>query len=192
MNYVKEAVLCVLVCLAGCNRATSQTTPQPSGEAKTKLEALEARTGVVIIRGFAKIGSVSDEHGGKVSVEGRESLDASTGMRELGIAIEVANEGDTKKNNTSYIDYDEVDLLLKGIDYIYKAQGSATKLEDFRADYRTKGDFEISTFSRRTGSIMAGVSSGSIEPVSAHFPLSKLNDLRVLIAEAKARLDAIK
>jgi hypothetical protein len=108
------------------------------------------------------------------------------------MAVEVAKEGETGKNSTSYVDYDEMDSLLKGIDYIYKVQGSVTKLEDFRAGYRTKGDFEISTFSARRGGIMAAVSSGTVEPTSVHFPPSKLNDLRGLIAEAKARLDAIK
>jgi hypothetical protein len=193
MKQVQQMALCVLViCFVGCARTSSQTKAEPSHEAKTKLEAFEAKTGVVIIRGFSKVGSVSGQYGGRVSVEAREFLDASGGKREYGITIEVAKGGEIERENTSYIDYDEIESLLRGIDYISKVQRSVTKLEDFEADYRTRGDFRISTFSGHGGEIMAAVSSGVIGEVTAFLPLPKLEELRGLIVGAKEKLDSIK
>jgi hypothetical protein len=184
--------LCVICILGSGLSACAQTTPRvDSGtQAKTKLELFQARTGVVIIRGFSRIGTIEGQYG-SASVESKEFADASSGKKEYGITIEVVSAGDLKRDNTSYVDYDEIESLLKGIDYISKIQGSITKLADFQADYRTIGDLEISTFSMR-GKTMAAVSSGSIGQAGAYFELSKLAELRDLIVKAKSTLDSIK
>lgn len=192
MKHALKITLCILcTAMIGCSRTSAQSKAAPSQEPKTKLEAFEAKTGVVIISGFSTVGSVSGQYGGSVSVERKEFLDASTAKREYGIVIEVKKGGEIERDNSSYIDYDEIDSLLKGIDCISKVQRSITKLDDFQADYHTKGDFKISTFSAR-GQSMVAVSSGDIGEVNVFLPISKLEDLRALIASAKAKLDAIK
>lgn len=192
MKHALKITLCILcTAMIGCSRTSAQSKAAPSQEPKTKLQAFEAKTGVVIISGFSTVGSVSGQYGGSVSVESKEFLDASTGKREYGIVIEVKKGGEIERDNSSYIDYDEIDSLLKGIDYISKVQRSITKLDDFQADYHTKGDFKISTFSAR-GQNMVAVSSGDIGEVNVFLPVSKLEDLKALIANAKAKLDAIK
>jgi hypothetical protein len=182
----------VIFVLAFVQSACAQTGAkvESAGQTKTKLELFQARTGVVIIRGFSKIGTIDGRYG-NASVESKEFTDASSGKREYGITIEVVSTGDVKRDNTSYVDYDEIDSLLKGIDYISKIQSSVTKLSNFQADYRTKGELEISTFSSG-GRTLAAVSSGSIGQVSAYFELSKLAELRDLIVKAKTNLGAIK
>jgi hypothetical protein len=146
---------------------------------------------VVIIRGFSRIGSVRGEDGGNISVESKEFLDASSGEREYGMTIEVKKVGEPERKGTSYIDYDEIESLLKGIDYISKAEPSITKLDYFQAEYQTKGDFKISTFSRN-GQTMVAVSGGIYGEVSVSLPLSKLLELKGLVENAKAKLDAIR
>ena len=182
------------ICLSalGGTLTKAQTTAQPQQEPKTRLQAFEAQTGMVIIKGFSTIGSVSSQNGGTVTVESRESLDASTGRRELGIVIDVKKVGDTEQKNSSYIDYDEIESLLSGIDYISKVQKSVTKLDDFEAVYHTVGDFKISTFSTLKNRTMVAVSSGELDEVRVLLPFPKLDDLRGLIAGAKEKLDAIK
>jgi len=192
MKPVLRLTLCILcTVMIGCNRTNAQTKVGPSQEPKTKLQAFEAKTGVVVISGFSTVGSVTGQYGGTVSVESKEFLDASSGKREYGIVVEVKKGGEIERDNSSYIDYDEIDSLVKGIDYVSKVERSITKLDNFQADYHTKGDFKISTFSSR-GQTMIAVSSGDIGEVSVFFPLSKLEDLRGLIANAKAKLDAIR
>lgn len=159
---------------------------------RTKLQAFNAKTGAVIVRGFSKVGSVRGLYGTSVSAEARELTDATDGTKVSGIAIEVVEGGSYEKSETSYIDYDEIESLLKGIDYIAKIDKGATRLDDFQADYRTRGDFSISTFSGSTGGTMVSVRSGEIGSASAFYPIDKLPALRDLITQTKARLDSIK
>ncbi len=159
---------------------------------KTKLEEFSARTGVVIIRGFEEIGSSYGLYSTSIKVEAKEFVNVLTGKKEYGITIEVKKEdGRYDKESTSYIDYDEIDSLISGIDYIAKVDKSRTKFSNFQADYNTKGDFKISTFST-AGKIMVAVSSGRIGAVSAYYNLSSLTEIRTLIEKAKTKIDTLK
>ena len=159
---------------------------------KTKLEEFSARTGAVIIRGFEEIGSAYGLYNTSIKVEAKEFVDVSTGKKEYGITIEVKKEdGRYDKENTSYIDYDEIDSLISGIDYIANVDKSKTKFSNFQADYNTKGDFQISTFST-AGEIMVAVSSGRIGKVLAYYNLSSLTKIRTLIEKAKTKIDTFK
>ena len=156
---------------------------------KTKLEEFSARTGTVIIRGFEEIGSVYGLYNTSIKVEAKEFVGVSTGKKEYGITIEVKKEdGRYDKENTSYIDYDEIESLIRGIDYIAKVDKSSTKLSNFQADYNTKGDFKISTFSTAQ-KIMVAVSSGHIGQVSAYYNLSSLTEIKTLIEKWGGRVD---
>ena len=182
-----------IVCVAFSQSAlvAGETAPQPT-EVKTKLEAFAAKTGVVIILGFTKIGTISGQYGSSVTVTAKELTDASTGTRQYGITIEVAEGGRLERERTSYIDYDEIDSLLKGIDYIAKIDKKVTRLADFQAEYRTKGELEVSTFSsQKGGEIALAVQSGRVASATAYFNIAQLAELRKLIAAAKAKLETL-
>lgn len=165
-----------------------QPAPEPP---RTKIEAFQARDGVVIVRGFSKIGELKGMYGTSIEVESKEFTDAGARTKAYGVTVDVKESIRLERSNTSYIDLDEVPSLLTGIDYIAKVDKSITPLEDFQADYKTKGDFKVSTFSRGAD-VMFAVSSGTIGRVVAYFRMADMPRLRQLIADAKARLDAIK
>ena len=128
-------IICALVTLSSAAQEAKQLAKEP----KTKLEAFEAQTGSVLIKGFGEIGSVSGM-GSSVVVDCREFTDATTSRKEYGITIEVKETGRFERKDTAFIDYDEIDSLLKGIDYISKIDKSVTLLPDFEAAYRTKAE----------------------------------------------------
>ncbi|MEK7727442.1 MAG: hypothetical protein AAB354_03460 [candidate division KSB1 bacterium] len=169
------------------NAQEQKATPQ---EPKTKLEAFEKQTGTVIIKGISEIGSVSGL--GTVSVDCMEFTNVSTGVRQLGIVIEVKEGGRLERSDRSFIDYDEIEPLMKGIDYISKVTSNSTKLSNFEALYKTRGDFSVITFSGSSGKIEAAVRSGYIGSVAAYISTTKLSSLRSFIYQAKQKLDAIK
>jgi hypothetical protein len=174
---------------------SSRGLPQdakPAQDGKTKLEAFQAKSGVVIVRGFTTIGSVQITDNIGVDVECREFKDAGTGKRELGIAVAVRSYSGIQHESTSYVDYDEIDSLIAGIDYINKLDKTATRLKNFQADYRTRGDLTISTYSTSNGEIEASVSSGRIGAVQAYVSLANTAQLRAFLVKAKETLDAIK
>jgi len=161
-------------------------------EAKTKLEQFSAKTGVVLIRGFHKIGSAQGLYSTSVNIQAKEFTNVTDGTKQYGITIEAFKEnGEYDKEHTSFIDYDEIDSLVKGINYITKIKPDVTKLEDFQADYKTKGDLKISTFSSGT-KIMSAVTSGNIGGVASYFNIEDLAKVKDLILKAKAKIEEVK
>ncbi len=171
---------------------TFAQAPDVQRAPKTKLEAFEAQEGVVIVQGFSRIAELRGTFGGTVTVSAKEFTNATTGKRESGIMIEVKEGGRLERSNRSFIDYDEIEPLLRGIDYIGKVDKSVTKLENFQADYRTKGDLRVSTFNTSGGEMMVAVSSGHIGRTSVHLKFADLAAFRNYLSSAKDRLDAAK
>jgi hypothetical protein len=156
----------------------------------TKLEAFETNTDTVIIRATALLGTVS-AHGGGVVVRCREITDAGTGHRERGIVMDIAF--DAQLEGTALIDYDELDSLLDGLDYLGKLDWSVTSLPDFGAVYTTKGGFRAEARgSRRTGSIEFAVRSTRVNAPRLSLSRDQLGQLRSLIDQAKTKLDSLR
>ena len=156
----------------------------------TKLEAFETNTDTVIIKATAPIGTVP-AHGGEVSVRCREITDAGTGRRESGIVVDITFGGPMEAG--LLIDYDELDSLLDGMEYLGKLDWSVTSLPDFHAVYTTKGGFRAGARgSRRTGNIEFDVRNTRVN--SPRLPLSRdqLGQLRSLVEQAKAKLDSLR
>ena len=156
----------------------------------TKLEAFDTNTDTVIIKATAPIGTVS-AHGGAVAVRCREITDAGTGRRESGIIIDIAFGAQLE--GTTLIDYDELDSLLDGLDYLGKLDWSVTSLPDFHAVYTTKGGFRADARgSRRTGNIEFTVRSTRVSAPKLSLSRDQLGQLRSLIEQAKTKLDSLR
>ena len=193
----KISILMVLGLLLGSNSIQAKSLKDQVPVTKTKLEKFSARTGTVIIQGFEEIGSVYGLDNTNITIKSKEFINVSTGKKEYGITIEVKSES---RGDTSFIDYDEIDSLIKGIDYISKVDTSATKFTNFQADYKTKGNFKISTFNKESKittfskeyKILVAVSSGYIGEVTAYYAFSDLSRIKGLIVKAKNQIDSAK
>ena len=160
--------------------------------AKSNLEPFSEKTGVVTIRGFQKIGSIRGLYNTAVNIESREFTNVTDSAKQYGITIETIKEdGKQNKQHTSYVDFDEIDFLIKGIDYISKVKSNITKFEDFQADYEINGDLKISTFSSGN-KIMAAITSGTTEGVASYFNIEDLPKIKKLLLKAKKSIQAIK
>jgi hypothetical protein len=158
---------------------------------KTRLEAFDAQAGTVVIRGFSKVGELRGVYGGVLTVQSMEFTEATTSKKEYGISIDVKETDRLERTNRSFIDYDEIASLLKGIDYVSKVDSSVTKLENYQADYRTKGDFKISIFNSGKET-MASISSGSIGQTSMFLKIGDVTRFRDFVASAKNTLDSLR
>jgi hypothetical protein len=154
----------------------------------TKLEVFSSQSGVVLIRGFSRIGSIRGK--GLVTVAAIEIRAANnTKMRVTGLSFTVKESESSAKEKTSFVDYDELDSLLKGIDYISGADRNITHLTNFIAEYRTQGDFSVMTFGTASG-IHLAVASGTCGKLTAHFETTELTQLKTLIENGKAAIDS--
>jgi hypothetical protein len=156
----------------------------------TKLEAFDTNTDTVIIKATAPIGTVT-AHGGAVAVRCREITDAGTGHRESGIIVDIAYG--TQAEGPSLIDYDELDSLLDGLDYLGKLDWSVTSLPDFSAAYTTKGGFRADARgSRSTGNIDFAVRSLRVNAPRLSLSRDQLGQLRSLVEQGNAKLDSLR
>jgi hypothetical protein len=156
----------------------------------TKLEAFDTNTDTVIVKATAPIGAVP-ARGGAVAVRCREITDAGTGRRESGILVDITL-GD-QLQDTMLIDYDELDSLLDGLEYLGKLDWSVTSLPDFSAAYTTKGGFRAAAFgSRRTGNIEFAVRTTRVIKPPLLLSRDQLGQLRSLIDQAKTKLDSLR
>jgi hypothetical protein len=173
--------------------AQNRASTPPSGP-KTRIEAFESQAGTVIVRGYSKAGELKGVFGGVVRVQAMEFADATNGKKEYGIGIDVTETDRIERSNRSFIDYDEIASLLKGIEYVSKLDKSVTPLEQFQADFRTKGDFRVSTFSSstRNNEIMATISSGSIGETSVFVRMADLLKFRDIVVSAKGMVDSAR
>lgn len=178
-----------LVAVVACACFAQTEKPEPSSP-KTKLQAFEALTGAVIIKGYTEVGSVAGM--GQLTVSAKEFTNAADGKVQYGITVGVTGGGQFERESTSFIDYDEIDSLLTGIDYVKAINKSVTKLHGFEAIYRTRDDLTVTVFSGSDEKIQAAVTSGRFSGATAFISLEKLASFRALIVEAKKTLDGVK
>jgi hypothetical protein len=176
------AVLSTYSTLALAQDVDTQSKPS------TKLEAFQASTGIVIVRGFTTVGAIRGLSG-SITVDAREFRDASNPSRRVtGISIEVKETTRLERQNTSFIDFDEIDSLIQGFDYLAKASKEVTTLNNFEVEYRTKGDFRLVVFNNSSGQLSLAVSSGRIAKTSVYLKIEQLSELRELMLLAKSKI----
>ena len=186
-------VLLALLLAFSCVKAVhaQQAQPAKSPEPQTKLELFQAKTGGVIVKNFSEIGSM-DASRGKVTITSYEFIDAQTGRKEYGVSVSIKEDSGLERDEQAFVDYDEIDSLLKGIDYVSAIDKGVTKLKNFQADYRTTGGLRVSVYSMSETSVRVAIGVGRISSISASFRLDQIKDFRKLIVDAKAAIDAIK
>jgi hypothetical protein len=164
------------------------TSPEPL----TNLEELDTKIGSVIVKNYTVTGGVSG-FGGTATVTGYEFVDTQSGRKEYGIGVELEESERAERAAVErlYVDYDELDPLIKSIDQIIKIEKSST-MENFEAQYKTRSELTVTTFNRATGALRAAVSSGFMGRIRIGMTLGNLADFRKLIVDAKASLDKIK
>ena len=117
---------------------------------RTEIERLEAQTNVLIVRGFGPAGTVNLGQG-VLSVRLKESFSPDTGRKLHGLILDYTEAGQRER---VVLDYDELEPLLRGIDYIRAATYDVTTLPGFEAVFVTKNGFRVIAFgSQRQTSI---------------------------------------
>lgn len=196
---VRRLIILMAVSLLYCNSAIAQRpgpefwrrlTCEPL-DPRTKLEALEMKYEIVLIKGFTRITTV-DISG--VRIDAVEWRDTRNSARATGITISLtdARPNERPQENRAMIDYDEIDSLVHAIDTMAKVSETATKLTGFEARYKTLGDLEITVFRQTRSGTAVMLTAGLCDKVTQSLTLDELAKFRAMLVEAKTRLDEIK
>jgi hypothetical protein len=155
------------------------------------LEAIESRYERVITKGFSHFATIT-VRGIEIRLDAIEMKDTADSTRAIGLVVVLRELDENPRENRTFIDYQEIDRLLKGMESVARVNETITKLAGFEARYRTLGDLEINVFRQTRSGTAASLSSGICDRVTALLTLDDLEKLRGHIIEAKARLDEIK
>ena len=117
-------------------------------EPRTKLEAIEGGYESILLKGFSQIATIR-VRGAEIRIDAVELKDNTASTRAMGIAIAMREADQERINeNRAFVDYEEIDSLLRAIDFSAKVNETVTKLAGFEARYRTRGDLEFVVFGR--------------------------------------------
>ncbi len=170
--------------------ATAQSVAERSqidNAPKTQLEVFNESSGAVIIKEYTETGIIRST--GTVAVTAVIFRNAGTGAESKGLIIETKQPtGYSTRDARSFIDYDEIDGMLSGIDYIAATDLSIAKLANFEASFRSRGNVKIVVFNQTTGKNAVAIEVGSVS-VSAFLKIEELAKFRELIVAAKNILD---
>jgi len=160
-------------------------------EPRTRLEAIESRYERVITKGFSQHATMT-VRSVEIRLDAIEMRDTADATRAIGLVIALREMDENPRENRTFIDYQEIDRLIKGMESVARVNETITKLAGFEARYRTLGDLEINVFRQTRSGTAASLSSGICDRVTALMTLDDLERLRGHIIEAKTRLDEIK
>ncbi len=187
-----RALLCLpllLLCATGVAAQGAQPSPTPE-EFETRLETLMSEVGSVIVKGYTRVGSMNGSRG-VAYFTAWEVTEARTGRREQGVGVEISDTTPNRRDSfeeRAYIDYDELDPLIRGIDYIMKLDDKVTKLARYEAQYQTRGGLVLVTFNTPGGYLAAISTYGGRRPRFVLRPTG-LAEFRNLLESAREMLD---
>ena len=171
-----------LACVGRAQEVTL-TTNAP----KTEIEVFELQTDTVIVKGLGQISSLNMDSGA-VFVRVKETSDIGTGRKLYGLTIGFAESNQPREKLV--VDYDELESLLSGIDYLSKISYDVTPLPSFEAAYTTKSGLRIVAYSSRwQGGIQTFLQFGD----NPRIPLAsdQVAQFRDMISQARNALTAM-
>lgn len=166
---------------AGAQGSPTLPAPQAPLAPATKLEGFTPSAGTVVTIGFTTFGRV-----GAVSVDAREVKDPS-GRAIRGVVVEVAES--QYRVERAFIDADEIDELLRGIDALLEVRANPTSFTQFEVRYQTKGSLMLVAFNESGSSqIDYTVQAGRVTHASSFLSDNEFKRFRALLASADAKI----
>lgn len=130
---------------------------------------------------------------GSVEFDAREFRDARDPKQvQYGVLVTVKESGRLEREHRSFVDEDELDSIIQGIDYITKIDKSVTTFENFEASLQTKGELAVTVFSTSSRQLGFAISSGRIGKATAFVSSEDIAQMRGLLVRAKELFAASK
>jgi hypothetical protein len=192
-----RVVLFLALTLLACTSALAQR-PGPEFwrkvgcepfEPRTKLEAIDERHGIVIVKAFTRITTIEVRG---VRIDAVDMREMGGIGRARGIVIQLREEGGRADDNRAFVDYEELDALLNAIDAMVRVDETMTRMPGFEARYKSLGDLEIGVFRQTRSGTAVILATGICDRATQTMTLDDLAKVKAMIQEAKTRLDELK
>ena len=191
-----QTFLVIALCFAISMSASAQRPVQvpfindQSNKPLTDLEQFQDTYGATLLKGFTELPRVRGSSG-SVQVTIVEFRNAANNSRVKGVAIDVSTTEHPTERARSFIEYSELEGLIRGITLISKVDKSNSSLNSLEAVYTTKGEFSISNFFNWQGESRIAVTAGRYEPKTALIEQAGQTTLLAQLQQAKSTLDEL-
>jgi len=176
----------LLVLLAVC--AALAAKAQTTNAARTYFESYKSAFDTPLVRGISSIGPLSGQVTYMVDIK-IERLNVQP-ITNTTYAVAVRTHLAHGAFQVDYIDYDELDGLIRGLQFMAQSAHAIVPMDDYEVVYRLRSGLSVAKVSNGNNVVIAikcGDASGTRNQIA---PLA-LDDLRRLLAEAKVKIEAI-
>jgi hypothetical protein len=176
--------LIVLLVAGAVSSAHAQTTNAP----RTYFDAYKSAIDTPLVRGMSSIGALTGQVAYPVDIR-IERLNVQPTTNTI-YAVAMRTHLTRTVLQVDYIDYDELDGLLRGLQLISQSDHSATPMDDFEVVYRLRSGlsvFKISNGNKVVITIKCGDANATRNQIAPYV----LDDLQRLLTAAKVKIDAI-
>jgi hypothetical protein len=162
----------------------AQTTNSP----RTYFEAYNAVADAPLLKGNSVIGTLNNQINYPVEIraEALTNLLSSNVVYAVSLRTRIA----AKQLEVDYVDYDELDGLIRGIQFVSQTDHSQIPMDNFEAAYRTRcgmSILKVSNGNKVTIVLKSGDTLGARNQMASFV----LDDLGRYLTAAKAKLDAL-
>ena len=179
---MKKIIL--LLALVAAWTVNAQTTNAP----RTYFEAYNAVADAPLLKGMSVVGTLNNQINYPVEIRAERLINLQNSNTVY--AVSLHTHLSSKQFEVDYIDYDELDGLIRGIQLVSQTDHSQVPMDNFEAAYRTRSGLsvlKVSNGTKLTILMKSGDSIGARNQMASFV----LDDLGRYLTAAKAKLDAL-
>jgi hypothetical protein len=163
--------------------ANAQQIAPPILPPATQLEAFKPTAGSVLTFGYDELGTVRG-----VSVDVREMRDArGPGARGLVVGVKESQY----RQESSFVDADEIPELLKGLDTLLQVKANPTPFRRFEVRYTTRGELQLVAYNDYRGIFFSVTAGRTFKAHDVGFDLEEMQKLRGFFEAAQQKLSTL-
>jgi hypothetical protein len=188
---MKKLILVLTLSVAAAVDAqTTGTTAyvQITNAPRTYYEAFNATQDTLLIKGSSVIGALTSQIGYPVEIRAERLTNPITTNSVY--AVSLRTKFDAQTTQVDYIDYDELDALIRSVQYIAQATSTVTPMDNFETVFRTRCGLSIAKIGRGN-KVTIAMTPGYTNIVRNQMAAFVLDDLGRYLTAAKAKIDAV-
>ena len=176
--------LIILLTAGAAWAVQAQTTNAP----RTYFDAYKSTLEAPLVRGMSSIGKLSGQvtYPVEIRVERLIVRPATNAIYAVAMRSRLAHD----VLQVDYIDYDELDGLIRGLQLISQSDHSVAPMDDFEVVYRVRSGLSVAKISNGNNVIVA-IKCGDDNATRNQIAPYVLDDLQRLLAAAKSKIETI-
>jgi hypothetical protein len=189
-----KTILLFLLIVAAASSGLAQAPAAGNSTYPTRLENLLRQTGMVITSSSQWVGTeegrtpMSASNNLAIVVRTEAASDAEHRTKAYGLALQM-RETRNWRSQTVYVDYDELDGLIAGINKLLVLQ---PEVQVVQAKYETRGGLMAASYTTEKREVLAWLEINNDDSSRVQISLDALRDFRDLIVTARKNLDLLR